>query len=76
MFKKLVVSLVSIIIVGCASDTPVYKSPSKPAPAGGSAPRRESSNPPCDYTVSGKCRTFTADDKQGSTTYGHGDESQ
>lgn len=30
--------------------------------------------PPCEYTVGGKCRTFTADDKQGATTYGHSNE--
>ena len=32
--------------------------------------------PKCEYTVGGKCRTFTADDKQGTTTYGHSDENQ
>ena len=27
--------------------------------------------PKCEYTVGSKCRTFTADDTQGATTYGH-----
>lgn len=57
MLKKLVVSLVSTIIVGCATQPP-------PRPA-----------PKC-VTVAGKCKTFTADDQQGATTYGHSNESQ
>ena len=32
--------------------------------------------PKCEYTVGGKCRTFTADDQQGATTYGHSNENQ
>jgi hypothetical protein len=55
---RIIVLLVSMIIAGCATHTPIPH----PAPM------------PCEVRVKGECRDMTAGEKTGAVTRGHGEE--
>ena len=55
---RILLLLITAIIAGCATHTPIPQ----PAPV------------PCEVRVKGECRDMTAGEKNGAVTRGHGEE--